>query len=324
MELSPQSVANTSFKTVKKGYDPGEVRSYLANLSKSIENLQSQATAMEARARAAVARLQEMAAQQSATETAQSKPAEVPAEEAETISRTLLLAQRAADNVIAEAEAEAKRLTDGAQKESRSVVRSAQEAANRLIEDGKVEARRAGEGQRVQIESEVQSLLARREFLLSDVDHLEEHLVTQRDRLREVASALTEIVSKVPGGLGDLRRPLVSAVGTDDPARATAGTAPALTVGQTDDDDDDTHDEAAEPSDPGSGDNARVPAPEVDDAGAASTTSPAAGEDAGDGTPPSGQTNRFLFEDITSEVPNIPARTTPAADDMRAPGEQRR
>ena len=63
MELSPQSVSSTTFKIVKKGYDPDEVRAYLAQLANSIETTQNQATAMEARARAAVVRLQEIAAQ---------------------------------------------------------------------------------------------------------------------------------------------------------------------------------------------------------------------------------------------------------------------
>ena len=75
MELSPQSVASTTFKTVKKGYDPDEVRAYLGQLATAIESAQSQASAMEARARAAVARLQELAAQPANTPTGIAKPA---------------------------------------------------------------------------------------------------------------------------------------------------------------------------------------------------------------------------------------------------------
>ncbi|HRE01019.1 MAG TPA: hypothetical protein PLV68_06940, partial [Ilumatobacteraceae bacterium] len=99
-----------------KGYDPVEVREYLESLSGSIEGLQSQATAMEARARAAVARLQELNASQHAGGQADVKRTDpTPAKgaplaevaEAETISRTLLLAQRTADHTVAEAKAEA-------------------------------------------------------------------------------------------------------------------------------------------------------------------------------------------------------------------------
>src|SRR3954471_19837587 len=106
MELSPQSVALTTFKTVKKGYDPNEVRAYLTRLATAIESTQTQAAAMEARARAAVARLQELAAQPAAPPAARAaEPAAAPAaapvpaplvpateatnDEAQTISRTL-------------------------------------------------------------------------------------------------------------------------------------------------------------------------------------------------------------------------------------------
>ena len=55
------------------------------------------------------------------------------------------------------------------------------------------------------------ALVARRDFLESDVDQLEHFLVEQRDRLRQAASALLDISERVPGGLGDVRRPLLSA-----------------------------------------------------------------------------------------------------------------
>lgn len=227
MELSPRSVANTSFKTVKKGYDPAEVRAYLEGLSKSIEGLQSQATAMETRARAAVARLQEIAAQPAPPAPAPvQEPAPshfaAPVDEVDTISRTLLLAQRTADTTVAEASAEARRITDLADEEARNLVNGAQETAQRMIDEAAGEARRAGEGQRLEIDAEVQSLLARREFLITDVDHLELHIVTQRDRLRDVANTLTDIASRVPGGLGDTRRPPVSTAGADDMSSRSA------------------------------------------------------------------------------------------------------
>ena len=317
MELSPQSVASTSFKTVKKGYDPNEVRSYLETLSKSIESLQSQATAMEARARAAVARLQELAAQPApkpsaepaatpeiAEDTSARSLIEAHVDEAETISRTLLLAQRTADTTVAQAEAEAKRITDAANDEARLAVRGAQEAAGRMVEEARAEARRAGESQRIEVESEVQSLLARREFLVSDVDHLELHIVTQRDRLREVAASLTDMVDRVPGGLGDIRRPLISAVEFD--ASSASGSdsvdGPADTIGA---------DFAADTVD--SHDTVAAARPNHDDAVGGD-------QPAQDGTPPSGQPNRFLFEDITAEVPSVTGNgsnptSSPSSDD---------
>jgi len=54
MELTPQAVRSTGFKTVRKGYDPDEVDTFKNKVASAIESAQNQATAMEARARAAV------------------------------------------------------------------------------------------------------------------------------------------------------------------------------------------------------------------------------------------------------------------------------
>ena len=143
---------------------------------------------MEARARAAVARLQELTQGQGAEAR---RPPPRPEEarghvdEAETISRTLLLAQRTADQTVADAQAEADRLVSAARDEAASRLDGARDEAAQLVEEGKVEARRAGESERVRVESEVQALLARRDFLESDVDHLEQYIVAQRERITE-------------------------------------------------------------------------------------------------------------------------------------------
>jgi hypothetical protein len=64
--------------------------------------------------------------------------------------------------------------------------------------------------------SEVEALKARRDFLESDVHHLETFLVDQRARVREAASSLLDIADRVPGGLGDVRAPLLSASDDDE------------------------------------------------------------------------------------------------------------
>jgi DivIVA domain-containing protein len=191
--LNPQLIREARFKQAKRGYDPAEVESFLEDAAAALEAAQNEATAMEARARAAVARLQELAQPASDAQ-------RVSADDTETISRTLLLAQRTADATIADAQAEAER-----------VLAAAGEDANGLLEEARLEARRVGEAERVQVEGEVQALLARRDFLESDVDHLEQYVVAQRERITEVVSQLTELVQRVPSGLGDMRRPLLSA-----------------------------------------------------------------------------------------------------------------
>lgn len=216
MEMSPQRVRNAEFKTVRKGADPDEVRVFLNDVADELERAQNQSTAMEARARAAVARLQEVSESGAG---APSTTVEASPDEAETISRTLVLAQRTADTAVAEARREAARIVGAAHDEAATTLDSTREMAAQLLDEARIEARRLGENERLAIAGEVESLKARRDFLESDVQQLELFLTDQRSRLREAASALVDITERVPGGLGEVRRPLLSA-SDDEPAWA--------------------------------------------------------------------------------------------------------
>ncbi|WP_420450441.1 DivIVA domain-containing protein [Ilumatobacter sp.] len=233
MDISPQRVRTAEFDTVKRGLDPDQVRGFLTEVAAELERAQNQSTAMEARARAAVARLQELsegtvaaapapAAEPSAPAEAapvEAPPASEPAaaqvtasvDEAETISRTLLLAQRTADVTVAEAIAEAERIARDAEQEANRSLDSTRELSTRMLDDAREEARQAGDEERKRVETEVDSLSARREFLEADVDSLEAHLSNERIRLREAATTLLDITERVPGGLGEVRRPVLSA-----------------------------------------------------------------------------------------------------------------
>ena len=217
MAISPADIRALQFSTVKRGgYDQREVESFRTAAADSLESALQESTAMEARARAAVARLQELSQQQAAAPAADENevtateeavesvaapaPRVIAVDEAETISRTLLLAQRTADQTLAEAEAAAQDRIAGAEAE-----------AIKIIEDAKAESRRAGEAERVRVEGEVQALLARRDFLESDVDHLDQHLQAQRERITEVVAELSSITNRVPNGLAPMRRPQLSA-----------------------------------------------------------------------------------------------------------------
>ncbi|MEO8264564.1 MAG: DivIVA domain-containing protein [Ilumatobacteraceae bacterium] len=211
MDFSPQTVRSAGFKTVKKGYDPAEVDDFKEKVAAAIETAQNQATAMEARARAAVAKLQEVSQQVTSGGAPAGVSPSASDEDSETISRTLLLAQRTADNTVAQASADAESITVKARVDATTVIDNARSMADKLLEEARVEARRSAESERIKAENEVQALLARRDFLLSDVDHLEHHLGAQRERLRDAAVSLQDLIERVPGGLGEMRRPLLSA-----------------------------------------------------------------------------------------------------------------
>lgn len=251
MELSPNSVRTAAFKTVRKGYDPTEVDSFKDQVAAAIESAQNQATAMEARARAAVAKLQEVTHAGAAKEaTPSGGTSETPAAgaapspdaasklsatDAENISRTLLLAQHTADTTVSEATTQAEAITSAARDEAAAAIDAAHATAAGLVDEARREARRASEDERIAAEGEVQALVARRDFLVSDVEHLEQHIHTQRERLREAAATLQDVAERVPGGLGDLRRPLLSASDTDGDDRAEATPHGTLRHGPDDD-----------------------------------------------------------------------------------------
>ncbi|MGA9279657.1 DivIVA domain-containing protein [Ilumatobacter sp.] len=232
MEISPHQVRNAEFKSAKRGLDPDEVRTFLDEVAVELERAQNQSTAMEARARAAVARLQEMTESGASTPVPTSEPdGSAPAtegvtasvDESETISRTLLLAQRTADTTMAEAKAAAERVEREATAEAAKTLETTRETSARMLDEAREEARRAGESERVTVKTEVDSLRARRDFLESDVEHLEQHLTEERSRLREAATTLLELTERVPGGLGEVRPPLLSASHDDTPTGIDEG-----------------------------------------------------------------------------------------------------
>ena len=230
-DLTPGQISAASFQTVRKGYDPSEVDAFLVEAAHSLERALQQGAAMEARARAAIARLQELTASSSGAPEAESAAAEAPSEptpsrglrvspdQAETISRTLLLAQRTADTTIAEAQSEAQRIRHEAQAEAESTIDSTRELSARLLDEARSEARKASESERREAANEVQSLKARREFLVGDVDQLEQFLVDQRERLRGAARQIEALCERVPAGLGVVHPPVLSA-SDDEPTEA--------------------------------------------------------------------------------------------------------
>ncbi len=268
MEMSPQTVRSTGFKVVKKGYDPAEVDSFKEQVATAVEFSQNQATAMEARARAAVAKLQEVSQQVSSN--AREPQAASHSGDTEVISRTLLLAQRTADSTVAEARVEADQIVVKARDEAGRVLDTARNMAAKTVDDARFEARRAAEDEKVRAENEVQALLARRDFLLADVDHLEQYLQAQRERLRDAAVQLHELVDRVPGGLGEMRRPLLSASADPLPASLQPIAPEPAAVELIDDD------SAVDPFRPGAGDaTVAMDAPDHDRSSVEPTADPA-------------------------------------------------
>jgi cell division septum initiation protein DivIVA len=180
--MNPQQVRTATFKNVRKGWDPSEVGTFLGSVAESLEAAQNQATAMEARARAAVARLQEVTAK-----------ADEAAEPSEEISRALILAQRTADLTVAEAHAEAERILAAAREEAGSTIDSTREMSATMLEEARAEARRTADEQRRDAQAHVADLEARRDALAAEVERIEAIIDDQRTRLRLASATMLEL-----------------------------------------------------------------------------------------------------------------------------------
>jgi DivIVA domain-containing protein len=233
MELSPKAITSVEFHLVRKGYDPDEVRAFLASLAKGVEAMQTQLANADARARAAVQRMQEVSAQSgtnapaATTTTVAPAPVAVAPEpavaaaassatleadqgQADTIARTLLLAQRTADatisdanersrTIVAAAEERGRGVIDEAESRAAQIVRSAEERSAQMVDKAKADAVQAHAGERARIESEVAALTAQRSELHRHIDILGGHVVDQRTRLSSAAEALRSILDSPSG-----------------------------------------------------------------------------------------------------------------------------
>jgi DivIVA domain-containing protein len=172
-ELSPQQVRRASFSQTRKGFDPTEVTAFLKEVSEEMARLHNHAVAMERAALAAKDRLLSL--------TGLTDADEVPNDaDPNPVERALFLAHRAAEAVRAEARVEAAKMV--------------------------AEARGAVEGisseHAAQLREEIDVLVGRREFLLADLDQLEEFLAAQRRRLQSAGRELLAFAESVPVGLG--------------------------------------------------------------------------------------------------------------------------
>jgi DivIVA domain-containing protein len=217
MDMTPQEIAGTTFRVVKRGFDPEEVRLFQLDAARSLEAAQSHAALMEQRARAAVAKAQGLAASvaaapepAAATAAVTSSAVAMRADDAQTISRTLLLAQSTADRTVAEAEQQAATIRAAAERDAASILDEARRTSAALVADARAEARRAGEAERTRINNEVLALLARLDFLRGDVDAMEQHASAQREQILHVAESLRTLAESPSLGLGDLKPPVLS------------------------------------------------------------------------------------------------------------------
>ncbi|MFI5046081.1 MAG: DivIVA domain-containing protein [Acidimicrobiia bacterium] len=196
MDVTPQELRGSEIKEAWRGYHRDEVDELLERAAVTIEGLTQQlATSSSRPAPKPVA------------------PVTVSRDDAEMLQRTLMLAQRAADDAVNEAHAEARRLLE--ESEAR---------AQALVGEAEASARRIAESERRRLESDIQDLAARRDALQSDADAIEDYARAYRERVR---AAIESDLHRLGSGAIAPPKPRPVLSGVDVPAPAFADDSPA-------------------------------------------------------------------------------------------------
>jgi DivIVA domain-containing protein len=176
MDVSPQELRDTDIREGFRGYHRDDVDELLERAATTIE-------ALSERVRQVTERIAE-------AETSGSRNRETE----ETLQRTLILAQRTADEAIADAQKRARKLLEDAESKSRTLVTEAEGTARRIAED-----------ERRQMETDVRDLGARRDKLKTDVDALEKFEAEYRDRIRTMLQADLDSLGRTAPAEGESR-----------------------------------------------------------------------------------------------------------------------
>lgn len=153
MAITPADIQAQTFSEAKRGYDPAEVDVFLEQMASEVDamlnkivDLKNRLTATEqqlADAQAQLAAAPAMAPAPAPAPVAQTMPSAEYTASAQQISAALIAAQQAADNVVADANANAERIRGEADAKAREVIRQAlAEKQNELAEIDRLKASR--------------------------------------------------------------------------------------------------------------------------------------------------------------------------------------
>jgi DivIVA domain-containing protein len=196
MELSPQKISEFEFDLVRRGYDPEQVRPFLQRLGGAVEEMQRHLISSDARARAAMARVHELSAVQQQT------PIGPSVGDAEAITKTLMLAQRTADELTSNADTYANETVAAAEERARTLVEDAERRTTEYVQRTESDAR-------IRIESELSGLAERRASLQNEADILRGQIAEMRDQISSSIEELQRV-------LGTSKRGHSRAVFADD------------------------------------------------------------------------------------------------------------
>jgi cell division septum initiation protein DivIVA len=199
MDVTPRELRDTDIREGFRGYHRDDVDELLERAASTVENLTERVRQLSER----LASVEGNAGKSRETE--------------EMLQRTLVLAQKTADEAIAEA-----------QQRARTLLEESEAKARALVSDAESTARRIAENERQQLEAEILDLSSRREALNADVEALEKYEQEYRSRLRKAIESELDSLGKFTGQAGE--RPKLHEVDLPTPREAVANSsrAPAM------------------------------------------------------------------------------------------------
>ncbi|CAB4864174.1 unannotated protein [freshwater metagenome] len=224
-------VTNANFRTVRKGFDPAEVRSFLegigrevALLEKRLQDVQSKLTDALHRAENPVLDEAQLAAalgSQSAAilRAAHDEAGRVTNEAQERASQIFTQAQERATNYIVEAQARALSIMNEAEVQSQQKDEEARAATQRLEDSARINGEAIIDRSREQGRAVVEQANEARRQILNDLMVKRKALNVQIEQLRAARDVLTASVSSVRESVDQVLGGLMS---SDEGARAAA------------------------------------------------------------------------------------------------------
>ena len=228
---SGADVTNASFRTVRKGFDPEEVRSYLDGVGREIALMEKRLQDMQAKLSDALHRADNpvldesqlaaaLGAQSAAIlRAAHDEAGRVTAEGQERATQIFTQAQERATNYIVEAQARALAIVNDAEVQSQHKDEEARAAAQRLEDSARINGEALIERAREQGRAIIEQANEARRAVLNDLMIKRKALNVQIEQLRAARDVLTASVSSVRESVDQVLGGLMS---SDEGARAAA------------------------------------------------------------------------------------------------------
>ena len=224
MDGSPQLLTDVKFTQLKRGgYDPDQVDNFLERVSAAVSQLQDKLRLATERAESADAQIAEarrlQTEAQAAAEQAQADLAAGGGPRADgdavggddELKKVLVLAQRAADQAVDEANANATQTMADARAKAVNLLAEAEQERDRMLAKARKKADAAAEERAHELHQRVEVLLAARTALEADIDALQTHLDTEGGQLQERLLSVQRLLDD-PRGFRLAEAPAVSTV----------------------------------------------------------------------------------------------------------------